>query len=92
MRRKSQVAKQIGHRNLERLGNFYNRINRRRLFAALNFADVVVMQVSLLSQSFLTQADFLPADTNGLPENFAVFSFRCHGLKRKQEPEKATTV
>jgi hypothetical protein len=88
----SQFVHQVAHTNAKSIGNFDNGINRRRLFAALDFPNVVVVQVRFFRQLFLAHAQRLSANANRFTEDFAIISFRWHQHKRKQEPEKSTTV
>jgi hypothetical protein len=44
---------QIARMDAKRFGDFHQRVNGGRLFAAFNLADVIVMQIRLLGQFLL---------------------------------------
>jgi hypothetical protein len=54
-----KVSNQITHFHAEGFGNFHEGINGCGFFTAFKFSDIVVMQVSLFSQFFLTHPHIL---------------------------------
>lgn len=89
-RRNSSVLKQIHHGNPQRLGNSHQGVQGDIRAATLDFAEVLGIQIGLLSQFFLAQSALLAVAADSLA-NGSTMRGR-HGLLRKQEPLLSRTT
>lgn len=78
------------HPETQRLGDLHQHVNRSRLFAPLQFADVVVVQVGQFSQFLLADLPSIPMLADGPPQHLAMFPL--HRLQRNQVCLLPTTV
>ena len=76
--------------NFQRLGDFDENFNRGGALAALNAANVIVVNVCLLREGFLAQSSLLAELENGFADNFAL-RFLEHCRLKKQKRRKAAT-
>jgi hypothetical protein len=86
-----KAIKQFAGANAKSFGYFNQSVYGGRFFAALNFTDVIVVQVCFFCQTLLAHADFLASNTNCFSQNFAML-LGCHFGERKQERQNRATV
>lgn len=88
--RLSEVANHIPQSDVQRLGDFQQRIDGDGPVRTFDLADVNRMQIGLLGQFFLAQACPFPMKTNFIADQFAVFGDGSHGpLQHRKQRQNA---
>jgi len=74
------MLRQVPHLQPERLGDPHQGVHRDRLRSALYCADINRMQISLLSQLFLTETSLLAVGSNCFAKHATILGDICHWL------------
>jgi hypothetical protein len=90
--RPSKVGNQVPHTHAEGFGDFNKGINTCGFFAAFKLPNIIMMQVRLFRQFFLTHPHILSTGSNDFAKNFSRFLLCGHSFRRKQEERKSSTV
>jgi hypothetical protein len=76
----------------EGAGDFYQSVQTGGFFAALDFADEVVVEVGFFGEAFEAQSGSPAIGADGSSDNFTMFESCRHRAERKQERGEWTTV
>ena len=90
--RHSKITSQIMDFCFQSLGDFNQRIHRRRFLSALNAANENGREVSHFGQLLLAETGFFPSDSDGFAQKTAVLNGRHGALADRKPPEPTMSL